>query len=51
AFQSTGCDLCGAGPFATELERVEHQASKKHQRMLDFDRQWQNYLSAEHTSE
>lgn len=39
-----GCEVCRAGPFATEQEKIEHQASAKHKRMTDFDRQWQAYL-------
>lgn len=38
------CHLCHAGPFATASEQEEHENSKKHKRMLDFDRQWQTYL-------
>lgn len=41
---STGCEICRAGPFATEQEKQAHQASAKHTRMADFDRQWQAYL-------
>lgn len=46
-FQSvgtSGCEICRAGPFATEQEKLAHQASAKHKRMADFDRQWQSYL-------
>jgi len=39
-----GCEICRAGPFTTEQERIEHEASAKHKRMLDFERQWLNYL-------
>lgn len=41
------CQLCHAGPFITALEQEEHEKSRKHQRMLDFDRQWQTYLKDE----
>lgn len=38
------CRLCHAGPFITASEQEEHESSKKHKRMVDFDRQWQTYL-------
>ena len=40
-----GCDLCNAGIFSTDIERTEHEKSKKHQRMLVLDQQWQQYLN------
>lgn len=44
---SNACHLCHAGPFTTESEQEEHEKSRKHLRMLDFDRQWQAYLKHE----
>lgn len=41
----TGCDICRAGPFTTDQERVEHSNSTKHKRMTDYHQQWQNYLN------
>lgn len=41
----SGCDVCRAGPFITQQERRKHQASTKHKRMSDYDRQWQIYLT------
>lgn len=41
----TGCDICRAGPFTTEQEKLEHQASAKHKRMSDYHRQWRHYLT------
>lgn len=48
AFQSKvegGCEICRAGPFITAQEKLAHQNSAKHKRMVDFDRQWQRYLT------
>lgn len=42
----SGCDICRAGPFTTDQELQEHQASAKHKRMSDYDRQWQSYLKS-----
>lgn len=38
--QSSCCTICRAGPFTTDIDRKEHNASKKHQQMLQFERQW-----------
>lgn len=40
----SGCGVCRAGPFVTDRELQDHQASAKHKRMCDYDRQWQLYL-------
>lgn len=42
---NNGCDICHAGPFATEQEKTAHLAGKKHQRMRDFSEQWSDYLN------
>lgn len=34
------CTACRAGPFTTELDRDEHNASKKHQQMMQFEALW-----------
>ena len=34
------CTICRAGPFTTDIDRQEHNASKKHQQMLQFEAQW-----------
>lgn len=44
-FGNNGCDICHAGPFATEQEKTAHLAGKKHQRMRGFCEQWSNYLN------
>jgi hypothetical protein len=44
-FGNKGCDVCHAGPFATEQEKTEHLSGKKHNRMDVYDSQWQEYLA------
>lgn len=34
------CTFCRAGPFTTDFDRDEHNASKKHQQMMRFETQW-----------
>lgn len=41
------CTLCRAGPFSTERDRVEHNESKKHQQMLQFEALWAKQISTE----
>ena len=41
------CQVCRAGPFVTEQEKTAHDTSKKHARMMDYNRQWQQYLALE----
>jgi hypothetical protein len=43
-FGELGCDICHAGPFETEQEKISHLASKKHKRMSEYEVQWQGYL-------
>ena len=38
------CTACRAGPFSTELDRIEHNRSKKHLQMMEFERLWQQEL-------
>lgn len=42
-----GCVLCKAGPFTTESEKVNHQSSARHKRMVRFEQEWQTYLEQE----
>ena len=39
------CRICRAGPFTTELDRRAHNASKKHQQMLEFEAMWATQLA------
>jgi hypothetical protein len=41
------CTICRSGPFTTESDRQEHNASKKHQQMLDFEAKWSEKLAKE----
>lgn len=34
------CSACRAGPFSTELDKIEHNKSKKHQRMMELEKLW-----------
>ncbi|WP_299264387.1 Rossmann-like fold-containing protein [uncultured Psychrosphaera sp.] len=43
-FGELGCDICHAGPFETEQEKISHLAGKKHKRMSEYEVQWQGYL-------
>lgn len=45
-FGEQGCDICHAGPFETEQEKINHLAGKKHKRMSDFEQQWLGYLKS-----
>jgi len=45
--QGNCCTICRAGPFTTELDRAEHNASKKHQQMLQFETLWLAQLATE----
>ncbi len=38
------CAFCRAGPFTSAQHREAHEASKKHQRMHNFERQWKDFL-------
>jgi len=38
------CTICRAGPFTTASDREKHNASKKHQQMLQFEAQWKEQL-------
>lgn len=38
------CSICRAGPFRTNYDRKEHNASKKHQQMLRFEALWSAQL-------
>lgn len=40
------CTICRAGPFSTEQDRLEHNASKKHQQMLQFEALWLTHINA-----
>jgi 25S rRNA (uracil2634-N3)-methyltransferase len=44
---SNCCTMCRAGPFTTSLDRGEHDASKKHQQMMQFEAQWVDKIEAE----
>ncbi|WP_413702066.1 class I SAM-dependent methyltransferase [Psychromonas sp. KJ10-10] len=39
------CSMCRAGPFTTEFDRNEHNASKKHQQMVQFEALWQALIN------
>ena len=39
------CTACRAGPFTTELDRYQHELSKKHLQMMEFERLWLNDLN------
>jgi len=41
------CTICRAGPFTTEFDRIEHNTSKKHQHMLQFEASWLTLLESE----
>jgi 25S rRNA (uracil2634-N3)-methyltransferase len=41
------CTICRAGPFTTNLDKNEHNASKKHQQMMQFEAQWLAKITAE----
>lgn len=34
------CTACRAGPFTTEIDRYQHEQSKKHQQMMAFEKLW-----------
>ena len=38
------CALCRTGPFASDRDKQEHEQARKHQQMLDYEQQWQDYL-------
>lgn len=45
-YQEQGCcTLCRAGPFTTQQDREEHNVSKKHQQMLQFETLWSAHIS------
>lgn len=48
-FGELGCDICHAGAFQTDQEKVNHLAGKKHQRMQIYDRQWRACLAIENS--
>lgn len=39
------CMMCRAGPFTTQFDRDEHNASKKHQQMMQFEALWQENIN------
>ena len=41
------CTICRAGPFTTSFDKDEHNASKKHQQMLQFETQWLHQINRE----
>lgn len=41
------CTICRAGPFTNDFDRAEHNASKKHQQMLDFETLWSVQIKLE----
>jgi sulfur relay (sulfurtransferase) DsrF/TusC family protein len=43
-FGELGCNICHAGPFETEQEKISHLAGKKHKRMSEYEVQWKSYL-------
>lgn len=42
--QGDYCTPCRAGPFSTELDRIEHNKSKRHLKMMEFEKLWLAYL-------
>ena len=40
------CTACRAGPFSTELDKIEHKQSKKHLQMMEFERLWQTDIAS-----
>ncbi len=38
------CALCGKGPFGSDQERLAHEQSRTHQKLLGFELDWQNAL-------
>ena len=41
------CQCCRAGPFTTLQEKSEHEKSRKHQKMQDFEQAWESELNKE----
>lgn len=42
------CSMCHAGPFRTPQEKQLHESSKKHQKMLEYEHLWEQYLQSEY---
>lgn len=42
--QPEHCLLCGTGPYNSEQDRQSHSYSKRHQRLLKYDQQWNEFL-------
>lgn len=38
--ESNYCTACRAGPFSNEFDRIEHEQSKKHLKMMEFETLW-----------
>lgn len=38
-----GCGYCRAGPFTTLEEKLNHEGTQKHQRILNYEKQWKKY--------
>jgi 25S rRNA (uracil2634-N3)-methyltransferase len=38
------CLLCGTGPYNSEQDRQSHSNSKRHRKLLKYDRQWNEFL-------
>jgi 25S rRNA (uracil2634-N3)-methyltransferase len=41
------CTICRAGPFTTQFDRNEHNVSKKHLQMIQFEALWLDRISDE----
>tara|TARA_R110001583_G_scaffold67490_6_gene192886 strand:+ start:885 stop:1676 length:792 start_codon:yes stop_codon:yes gene_type:complete len=39
------CMMCRAGPFTTQFDKDKHNASKKHQQMMQFEALWQDRIN------
>lgn len=45
--QNNYCALCKVGPFSNEIDKKNHENSKKHQQMLAFDTEWSLFLASD----
>lgn len=43
------CRLCRVGPFFSAADKLDHAKSKRHQKMLGFEQQWQAFLTNQTT--
>lgn len=41
------CDICRAGPFASNDEKIAHEQSARHIRMMKFNQEWLAYIQLE----